>query len=103
MFTAVTFDCSCKIPNLFATSVYAGIKSPKSFLNLSLSNFFSVIESHNRHVSGLISSARIISFFPFNLILPNSNLKSISLIPTPLNSIQLKVLLKQYHPLFLIS
>ena len=36
-------------------------------------------------MSGLISSAKITSFFPSILILPNSNLKSISLIPTPLN------------------
>ena len=44
-----------------ATSVYAGNKSPKSFLNLSLSSFLSVAESHSRQVSGLISSADEIS------------------------------------------
>ena len=83
--TAATFDCSCKIPSLFATSVYAGIRSPKSFLNLSLSSFFSVIESHSLHVSGLISSAKIIWFLLLSCVKPNSTLKSTNLIPTALN------------------
>ena len=40
-------------------------KFPKFFLNLSLSNFLSLVASHNLHVSGLISSASKIFFSPF--------------------------------------
>ena len=60
---------------------------PKFFLNLSLSNFFSVLESQSLHVSGLISSAKTISVSSVSLfqIFPYSILKSTSFMPIPLN------------------
>ena len=48
-------------PKRLKTSLYASSTFPKSLLNLSLSSFSWVLTSHNLHVSGEISSARIIS------------------------------------------